>query len=157
MLNNPGATLTVSGNEYVGFSGTGTFTQISGTHTVNQLYVGFNSTAFGSYLMNGSSASLTVNGTEYVGFQATGNMTSGTYGGSFTQLAGSHTVTSALEIGNRGGSTGIYNLGGGNLNITNISSTLTTEIFWASPEPVCFQSRRRDSDRWHGCQQQFVH
>ncbi len=123
-----GSLLSVTGNEYIGYSGTGTFTQTGGSNTVGSnffvgtqggtgsyslsggslpvfgdLYLGNSAGASGSYNLSGGS--LSVGGNEYVG-----NSGSGT----FTQTGGSNTVGSNLFIGTQGG-TGSYSLSGGSL------------------------------------------
>src|SRR5207245_802214 len=76
-------TLTITGSEYVGATGTGNLNLTGGTHTINfGLYFGYNAGAIGSGTMGGN-AVLSVGNEEYIGF--TGN-------GSFTQTGGSNTT-----------------------------------------------------------------
>ena len=103
--------LTVSNNEIVGYSGTGTFTQFSGSDTVGgQLFVSF-SAGNGTYNLSGGQ--LNVNGadshraSEFIGFTGTGL---------FNQSGGTHTVggfsgPGDLDIGgasNGSNATGTY-------------------------------------------------
>jgi uncharacterized protein with beta-barrel porin domain len=90
------------GDEYIGLSGGGSFTQTSSTNTATNLYLGYN--AGGSGVYNLSGGTLTVSGKESVG--ESGN-------GIFTQSSGSHTVAADLFLGNRAGSNGTYSLQGG--------------------------------------------
>ena len=71
----------VEASEYVGYSGTGSFTQSGGTNTLGLLYLGYNAGACGSYSLGGT-AWLKA-GYEYVGGSGTG---------SFTQSAGTNAV-----------------------------------------------------------------
>jgi hypothetical protein len=106
-----GKTLTAVG-EVIGSSGTGSFTQSGGTHTVSSsLVLGNNSTGKGSYALSGT-GSLTAN-TETIGSSGTG---------SFTQSGGTHTV-GGLYLGDSfftGTGTGSYSLSGtGSLSAAN--------------------------------------
>ena len=90
---------------YVGYSGTGTFNQTGGTHTVNSsLYLGYNSGSAGTYTL--SDGCLSVGAYAYVGFSGTGT---------FTQTGGTHTVNSSLYLGHNSGSAGTYTLSYGSL------------------------------------------
>ena len=91
----------IASTEYVGYSGSGTFTQSGGTHTIGgTFYLGYSNISTGSYTLNGGQL---LAATEYVG----------SYGmGTFTQFAGVHSV-SLLSIG----SSGTYRLSGGTLNL----------------------------------------
>jgi autotransporter-associated beta strand protein len=124
--------------QYIGYTGVGTFVQTAGSNTVGtannpqSLYLGYNASGGGAYILNGSQASLTVNGNEYVGAGATGNSSSGTitrYGGSFVQVSGTHAVTQNLDIGNLSGATGSYNMTGGNLIVGTTGATDTSNLF----------------------------
>ncbi|MGP8050774.1 MAG: autotransporter domain-containing protein [Desulfobaccales bacterium] len=102
-----GGTLSVTGSETIGNSGTGAFTQTGGTNTVAQtLTLGDQSGASGSYTL-GPGGSLAVGGDEYIG-----NFGSG----AFTQTGGTNTTTGTLILGNNSGPTGTYNLSGGSLS-----------------------------------------
>ncbi|HEV8291341.1 MAG TPA: hypothetical protein VGP94_05440, partial [Tepidisphaeraceae bacterium] len=100
--------LNVFSNEYVGYAGTGVFTQSGGTHTVATsfgalLILGGSGGSSGAYDLSGGS--LIVNGNEHVG---------GAAPGSFTQSGGSHAANGYLYVGY--GVTGSYDLSGsGNL------------------------------------------
>ncbi len=104
------STLT-TGNEYIGYGGTGTFNQSGGSHTIgtttspSNLYLGYNSGSTGTYNLSGdpTTSTLTVNGNEYIGYNGTGT---------FNQSGGSHTVGGDLYLGYSAGSTGTYNLSG---------------------------------------------
>ena len=97
-----------AGSEYVGFSGTGAFTQTGGTNAVtSDLYLGYQSTGSGSYALSGT-GSLAAD-YEYVGFFGTG---------AFTQSGGTNTVANDLTLGGDWwGSTGTgsYALSAGDL------------------------------------------
>ena len=104
-----GGSLTVGDYEAVGYSGTGSFTQSGGTHTVTALYLGTDAGASGSYTLSDSgSGSLSVGGNEYIGYSGTGT---------FTQTGGSNTVGSNLFVGTQGG-TGSYSQSGGSLTVS---------------------------------------
>ena len=51
--------LNVTGNEIIGNNGTGTFTQIGGTHTANFLYVGNGTGSTGTFNLQGGTLSVT--------------------------------------------------------------------------------------------------
>ena len=94
-----GSLLSVAGNEYIGYSGTGAFTQTGGTNTVTGILIlAANAGSSGSYSLSGGS--LTVGDYEAVGYFGTG---------SFTQSGGTHTVT-ALYLGSDAGASGSYTL-----------------------------------------------
>ena len=131
--------------EVIGQDGTGAFTQSGGNHTVgtlaaNQdLYIGQNADAIGTYTMNNAAATLTVNGTELVGASATGSIIQ--FGGSFMQSAGNHTVTEYLTVGYLAGSTGSFALSGGNLSVaTNGAANSLTEVIGQAGTGVFTQS-----------------
>ncbi|MHB9074490.1 MAG: autotransporter outer membrane beta-barrel domain-containing protein [Desulfobaccales bacterium] len=107
-----GGSLSVTGAEYIGYSGTGTFTQSGGTHTISQgLYLGVNSGSSGTYTLSGGSLSVT--GGEYIGYGSTGD---------FIQTGGSHTVSGGIWLGS--GSSGTYTLSGGSLTADQINGNL---------------------------------
>ncbi len=84
----------------MGYSGTGTFTQLSATNSASYLYLGANSGSSGAYSLGGGgqlSASV-----EYVGSSGTGT---------FTQLSATNSA-SYLYLGANSGSSGAYSLGG---------------------------------------------
>jgi len=82
-------------NEYIGYNGTGTFTQTGGSNEVNWLYLGLNPGSSGSY--NLSAGGLLVKQGEYIGYNGTGT---------FTQTGGSSSVNGNLCV------SGTYNLSG---------------------------------------------
>ena len=112
-LDGSASSLTVNGNEYLGESGLGVFTQSGGTHTVGvNLVLGSLSGSTGSYELGGSGSSLTVHGDEYIGAGGPGD---------FTQSDGTHTVGSVatnrqLFVGHDAGG-GTYNLLDGTLAV----------------------------------------
>jgi hypothetical protein len=98
------AALSVNGTLDVGNGGTGTFTLANGTATVGSLVLGALGTGNGTYILgaNNSGVSSPVQlkaGSEYIGSAGTG---------SFSQTAGTNTVTGDLYIGYQG--TGTYNI-----------------------------------------------
>jgi hypothetical protein len=120
-----GASLSIKNNEYVGGETLGTLDQTGGNHAVGgTLYVGSGTGAFGTYNLSGGTASSTLtDGSAIVGFQATGWFT---YGGTFNQTGGYHTVGSAtnlgtLSLGDQAGATGSYTLSDGVLAVNGSS------------------------------------
>ncbi len=90
---------------YLGYSGSGAFTQSGGTNNLGSggLYLGYDSGSSGSYALNGGL--LAANGEEYVGYSG---------GGAFTQSGGTNDLGSSysdLYLGSAAGS-GSYNLKG---------------------------------------------
>jgi autotransporter-associated beta strand protein len=86
-------------NEYLGYSGTGAFTQTGGVHTAaSNLYLGYNPGGSGTYSLAGSGLLQAQNG--YVGYSGTG---------SFTQSGGTNAI-SFLYLGYNPGGTGTYSL-----------------------------------------------
>ncbi len=96
--------LAVAGIEYVGYSGSGSFTQSGGTNTFSTGYLGFITGDSGSYNLSGSGA-LSSN-VDYVGYSGSGSL---------TQSGGTNTVTSALYLGYKTFSSGSYTLSGSGL------------------------------------------
>lgn len=101
------------GNEYVGYSGTGTssFIQSGGTNTLGfggNLFVGYNTGSNGTYNLS-NTGSLSGNYSsgfyEYVGYSGSG---------AFNQSGGTNTAT-FLFVGSNNGSNGAYNLNAGSL------------------------------------------
>ncbi len=91
---------------YVGYSGTGTFTQSGGTSTLG-LYLGNNSGSMGTYNL---SSGLLVSQGQYVGYSGSGT---------FTQSGGTNNIPSAVDnltLGENEGSSGSYNLSAGLLS-----------------------------------------
>ena len=70
-LNMTAGGLAVNG-EYVGYSGSGGFTQSGGINTVSNLYLGYGSTGVGTYNFGGGNLSATYG---YVGYSGTGTFT----------------------------------------------------------------------------------
>jgi autotransporter-associated beta strand protein len=119
--NNPGdsGTYTLTGNallaapsgefeEFVGYSGSGSFTQSGGTHAMSgYLFLGYNSGSFGTYNLSGSGL-LSAPAYEYVGYSGSG---------SFTQSGGTNSISYGdLYLATNPGSSGTYRLSGGLLS-----------------------------------------
>jgi T5SS/PEP-CTERM-associated repeat protein len=102
------ATLNVQ-NLYVGYSGTGLFTQsggrnwISGAYSNSVLTLGYNAGDNGTYQLSGSGLLSIFDGYAYVGYSGTGN---------FTQSGGTNTMNDFLYLGYNSGSNGTYTLSG---------------------------------------------
>ena len=94
--------------EYIGYSGTGVFTQIGGTHNIaDAMYLGYNAGGSGTYTLSGTASQINANyATVCVG--AVG-------AGTFTQSSGTSTIQN-LYLGRDNGGTGLFLLGGGVLN-----------------------------------------
>jgi hypothetical protein len=99
--------LTVLGQEIIGSSGTGTFTQSGGTHTTDLLMLGQQAAGRGTYNLSGGA--LEVTGVNVVGKEGFGE---------FFQNSGSTHKAQYLTIASEAGSTGIYNLNGGSLEVS---------------------------------------
>ncbi|HEY1686027.1 MAG TPA: hypothetical protein VGG19_14775 [Tepidisphaeraceae bacterium] len=130
-LSSTGA-LSVTGNEYVGYAGTGIFNHTGGTNTIssgNNLYLGFSSGSSGTYTL-GIGGTLTVGGNVYVGGTSTAAGGKGVLtvsGGDLYLMSNTGTLTvyntagSGLTVNNSGSITvGSLNLSG-NLNLLNWS------------------------------------
>ena len=91
--------------QYVGYSGTGTFTQSGGTNNTGSLYFGYNSGSTGSYNLAGSGVLSAA--AEYVGNSGTGSVMQS--GGTNNVPNGS---SDGLYLGYNAGSSGTYNLSG---------------------------------------------
>ena len=108
-------TLTDTATEYLGYNGSGTFTQNGGTHIINgggnSFFIGYNPSAVGSYTL--SAGSLAVTGFEIIGYLGTGSM---------NQSGGTHTVAAGyyFSLGSGGGS-GAYTLSGTGSLVSNSS------------------------------------
>ena len=101
-----------SASQYLGYSGTGGFTQSGGTNNITgygALYLGYNAGSSGTYNLSGNGL-LTVSNNAFVGYSGTG---------SFTQSGGTNNVSitgySGLYLGYYAGSSGTYNLSGSGL------------------------------------------
>jgi autotransporter-associated beta strand protein len=87
---------------YIGNSGSGSFVQTGGTHTLSSgLILGNNLADSGTYNLQGG---LLFTPSEVIGYSGSG---------SFTQVGGTHTVTGSLVLGQNAGAAGTYNLNGG--------------------------------------------
>jgi dockerin type I repeat protein len=94
-----GATLSVSGNEYIGNSSQGTFNQNDGTNAITgSLILAKSSNVSGTYSLNAGQLSAA---SEYVG-----SLGSGT----FVQTGGTNTIASFLGLGASTGAAGNYSL-----------------------------------------------
>src|SRR5213075_2358016 len=113
--------LTVNGNEFIGGSGAAFFTQNGGTHTIGsssidrELHLGESAGSSGNYNLSGT-GSLTVSGYEVIGLSGAGT---------FTQSGGTHTTGSPTHLtffhmGRNAGSSGSYDLSGGNLIVYSL-------------------------------------
>jgi hypothetical protein len=105
-------TLTANSYEYIGYSGTGTFNQTGGTHTMGPnliLFIGNNSGSMGTYNLSGGTLTA---GYEYVGASGMGN---------FNQSGGTNTINTgySLVVGASAGGTGTYALSGTGLLTAN--------------------------------------
>jgi autotransporter-associated beta strand protein len=102
--------LSVTGTEYVGDAGNGTFTQSAGTQAVSnvgRLDIGHAAGSVGVYMLSGGSISMA--GSEYVGDAGAGT---------FTQSGGTnHFTYGALCLGSGTSGNGTYNLYGGTLSV----------------------------------------
>src|SRR3972149_3600340 len=94
-------TLSTSFSAFIGYTGTGTFTQTGGTNSISTLVLGNISGSSGSYELSGT-GQLSAN-TEYIGNLGTATKT-------FTQTGGTNTISSTLYLGYTSGSSGSYEL-----------------------------------------------
>ncbi len=85
---------------YVGYSGSGTFTQLGGSNYPYNMYLGYNAGSSGSYSLSGSG--LLDAGCEFVGYSGSGT---------FNHSAGTNTY-SDIYLGYNAGSSGTYSLSG---------------------------------------------
>lgn len=125
--------LTVYADEYIGYSGIGSFIQTGGTHTIggcdspmNNLFLGFESDASGSYTLSGNSSLLTMS--SFLNIACLGN--DGT--GSFTQSGGTFTMggigTNLLYLGVGCGGYGSYKLSGDS-SLLALSDGCSNQVF----------------------------
>jgi hypothetical protein len=113
------------GNEYVGWNGTGTFSQAGGSNTVGgALWLGFSSGSSGTYNLSGS-GSLSATSNAFVGGSASGGGGTGlltvSNAGQLT-VAGTLTVNSAGRVNINGGTSKVGGLSiatGGVVNVNN--------------------------------------
>ena len=109
-------------NEYIGNSGTGTFTQTGGTNYLFRvLYLGNNSGSNGIYKLSGTGI-LNANSTEVIGYNGTGT---------FTQTGGTNTISpnADLYLGYNSNSSGTYYLNGGMLILRSLGKLSGTAAF----------------------------
>ena len=113
-----------AGYTYVGYSGTGTFTQSGGNNSITlansfpanpSLYLGYDAGSSGSYGLSGTGQLIAYS--EYVGYSGAGN---------FVQSGGVNTLVygdGGLYLGYSAGSSGTYTLSGtAQLSLTNYST-----------------------------------
>lgn len=102
---------------YVGAYGTGIFNQTGGSNIVpTTLYIGAWTGSNGSYTLQSGTLNVSnplVFSQEFIGYRGAG---------SFTQSGGTHTANS-LSMAVLAGSTGVYHLSSGNLNLGSLSLT----------------------------------
>ena len=117
-------------NEYLGYSGSGTFTQTGGTNSeAAGIYLGYNSGSSGDYSLSGSGQLAA--GAEYVGYSGTG---------AFSQSGGTNAINSLYGAGGNlylaynSGSNATYSLSG-----TGQLSVPTEYIGYASGATATFQ------------------
>ncbi len=114
------------GSEYIGYSGTGTFTQSAGNNTLSNfiggLTIGYNTGSIGTYNLS-STGTLTVTGSELVGSAGAGT---------FNQSGGTNNANgSGLTVG--GGSVASsYTLSGGTATVTQLSVSSGSTFTWTT-------------------------
>ena len=67
--------MSVTGSEYLGYSGTATFTETAGSNSLTTLYMGYNSGSVGTYGLSTAGSptlGLLSASNEYVGYSGTG-------------------------------------------------------------------------------------
>ena len=108
-----------AGTQYVGVSGTGTFSQSGGTNaSYANLYLGYNAGSSGTYSLSSSGLLVgysAVAAYVYVGYSGTGTFTQS--GG--TSTVGGYPNTLILSLGYNTGSNGTYSLSGGQLSASD--------------------------------------
>jgi len=100
-----------SSDEYIGYSGTGSFTQLSGyngAYATMNLWLGYNAGSVGSYYLAGIQLTAT---RECIGYSGSG---------SFTQVGGKNVNNGSFDLGHETGSSGSYTLGGSGQLATGI-------------------------------------
>jgi hypothetical protein len=103
-----------AGTETVGNNGTATYNQTTATNSpTGNLYLGFNSTASGTYLISGD-ATLSGAGVGYIGYSGTGTFTQND---GMVSFAGIDPVDGfSFNVGYNSGANGTYNLNSGTLD-----------------------------------------
>ncbi|HUB26786.1 MAG TPA: NF038122 family metalloprotease, partial [Tepidisphaeraceae bacterium] len=109
-LSGTGSLVLTGGDEHIGENGVGIFNQSGGSNSIdaaNNLIVGDNAGATGTYLLSGT-------GTLSAGNEYIGNLGVGT----INQSGGSNTISTILFVGFSTGSTGTYIMSGGTLTLS---------------------------------------
>ena len=120
-----------SANHYVGYSGTGSFSQSRGTNTISNrantgtLIIGFNAGSSGTYNLSGSG--LLSSNYEWVGYSGTGG---------FAQSGGTNNANFGVTLGDSPGSVGSYNLSGGLLSRSVSVGMSGTGVFTKRAAPT---------------------
>lgn len=118
--------------QYIGKAADGIFNQLNGTNSVTQeLYLGYAPGISGTYTLNGTGQltvchdrALSLAAYEYIGYSGKGTV---------TQSAGTHNFTGyrgSFYLGFNAGSTGTYNLNGGQLQLSQLTPFDNTESFF---------------------------
>jgi hypothetical protein len=94
----------VTGSQYIGYDGKGTFTQTDGFNSAVAAYLGYNSSGVGTYNLGGGTFIGGVGGPDFIGYSGVGT---------FNQTDGVRGAVASLVLGSQPGSTGTYNLSRG--------------------------------------------
>lgn len=105
-----GGALNVTGGEYIGAAGQGTFDQTGGTNNADSVTIGNNTGGNGTYKLSGSGI-LMDSGTLYIGASGTGDL----------QQSGGTITAVGLSMGNNSDGFGSYELSGGSITINGTS------------------------------------
>jgi len=96
-------------NEYLGYSGTGTFLQSGGSNSCGYLSIANSATGIGAYSLSGGYLAVSgAQNAENVGQSGTGT---------FTQSGGTNAIGQYLDLGNTTGASGTYSLSAGSLSV----------------------------------------
>ena len=119
--------MTVSWNEYIGYSDSGEFFHSAGTNKISTttgnnnsgLYLGYSQSVNGTYNLSGSAQLRSPD--EFIGYSGIGT---------FNQSGGTNTIWwNSLILGSQSGSSGTYNLNGGTLMIKSLTKGSGTAAF----------------------------
>ena len=109
-----GGAVTVTGSEFLGYSGAATFTETGGSNTITgSLYLGYKASGSGTYSLStaGSPTLGTLSAvSEYVGYSGSGTL---------TQFGATNTLSGSLYVGFNAGGQGSYTQSGGTDNTTS--------------------------------------